>query len=876
MIVKNEAANIERCLRSVAPYIDSWVIVDTGSADDTKALITKFFRESEIPGEIFDSAFVNFEHTRNMALKLAKSSYPDADYLLLLDADMELVVEDQSFRERLSAPGYQVIQRAQSLTYWNTRLVKHGARYRGVTHEYIELEGTEKLEGIWFKDHADGSNRPNKFERDIVLLTDALKKEPDNARYWYYLAQSYRDSGRTADAVEAYARRAAMGGWEEEAWSAKLNQARCRKALHDHSGFVSAALHAYGMRPNRAEPLYDLAYHYRNTGRSAPAAMFAETGMNIPWPEDILFVEDFPYQFGCREEMSISGHYCAPLRGKGRDACDGLALDRHAPERVRDQARWNLFYYIRPLKDIAPSFQPLLSEFKPAEGWNALNPSVVNLTGTLFVLQRTVNYIRTDKADYEMPPDDPVIRTRNFLGTDHASPPEILPPCDLPDPLYGQVIGFEDARLFWWREAFWCSSTVRELNVVGHCEQVLARIGLDDTLSDWRVIGPEGPKRTEKNWMPLVDGDNLRFVYLCDPTRVIDERGVTVAETIPTIAADQFRGGSQAIPFDDGWLMIVHVVHHRPHDRVYHHRFVWLDADYVLRKTSHEFYLHHHGIEFVAGMAWHPDGPKLAISYGVKDRESWLATIDEDEVRGMLRDTPPRPEAVRNFSPLWSAAPDETNCVLQTSAKVDLAARAMSDAQLPLHPDWPKNWDTAIALYHAIATTLDDPNSPILDAGAASESAFLPGLARTGYTDLTGINLLFEQPETRGGVLYDHGDITRTKYKDEAFAFIACLSVIEHNVDVDKFLAESARLLKPGGHLFISFDYWRDPIDYSAWAKRGVHLHFFTPDEVREMVKTAADHKLIVTSEPSYDCQDRVVEHISLHYTFMNLLFRKA
>jgi hypothetical protein len=32
---------------------------------------------------------------------------------------------------------------------------------------------------------------------------------------------------------------------------------------------------------------------------------------------------------------------------------------------------------------------------------------------------------------------------------------------------------------------------------------------------------------------------------LCDPTRVLDQDGCTVAETTPSIAADHFRGGSQ-------------------------------------------------------------------------------------------------------------------------------------------------------------------------------------------------------------------------------------------------------------------------------------------------------------------------------------------
>ena len=136
-------------------------------------------------------------------------------------------MEDRDFRSRLEAPGYRLMQRTDpGLTYWNTRLAQRniGARYHGVTHEYLDVPGgVQELTGVWYKDHASGSNRVDKFERDIRLLSKALKKEPDNQRYWFYLAQSYRDAGRTAEAAKTYAKRAEMGGWDEEAWYARLS-----------------------------------------------------------------------------------------------------------------------------------------------------------------------------------------------------------------------------------------------------------------------------------------------------------------------------------------------------------------------------------------------------------------------------------------------------------------------------------------------------------------------------------------------------------------------------------------------------------------------------------------------------------------------------
>ncbi|HEX4572445.1 MAG TPA: glycosyl transferase, partial [Dongiaceae bacterium] len=213
MIVKNEMANLERCLSAVADHVACWVIGDTGSSDGTQKFITSFFARRRLPGELHRFPFHNFEQARNAALDCAAASKLSYDYLLLADADMELVVEDAGFRSRLEAAGYRLIQRTDSgFSYFNTRLTRRdsGARYHGVTHEYLDVPGgVEELRGVWYKDHATGANRVDKFERDIRLLTEALKQEPENHRYWFYLAQSYRDAGRTAEAVEAYAKRAA-------------------------------------------------------------------------------------------------------------------------------------------------------------------------------------------------------------------------------------------------------------------------------------------------------------------------------------------------------------------------------------------------------------------------------------------------------------------------------------------------------------------------------------------------------------------------------------------------------------------------------------------------------------------------------------------
>jgi tetratricopeptide (TPR) repeat protein len=658
MIVKNEMANLERCLTAAADHIACWVIGDTGSTDGTQDFICSFFAARNIPGELHSFPFHNFEQARNAALDLAYASPLPYDYLLFDDADMELVVEDRDFRDRLNAPSYSLLQRS-GISYWNTRLVHRsaGARYRGVTHEYIDVPGdNEHLHGVWYKDYASGSNRAAKFERDIRLLEEGIEREPDNHRHWFYLAQSYRDAGQTAKAAEIYSKRAAMGGWDEEAWYARLQEARCLRNLGDDGGFLRQSLGAFNQRPWRAEPLYDLARYYRERGMNDASVLFSEQGLTLQRPQsDKLFIEDFVYTTGLQEEYSIAANYSRdPTRkDRGFAACNSLALNREVSSRSRELARWNLFYYLKPAQEMMPSFSARQVPFVPPYGYHPLNPSVTQHGNEIVLLQRAVNFTLAADGIYQTPNNAP-IHTRSFLlvlDLDFAvkSSREIFPPENMPPPAFKDVQGFEDARLFVRADNLWCIACVRELTLEGWCGQVLMRI--DDSspnlcrFVDWHLLRPPGPRRHEKNWMPWVDGNAPRFVYACDPTRLVDDHACTLEEYTPPIAAEEFRGGTQVTNFDGRWLALIHEVSERDKLRYYQHRFVEFDFASRLRRVSRPFYFMKKGVELAAGLARHPDGKHLMISYGVADRESWIATVEAGEVRRLLEDAQHLPSA---------------------------------------------------------------------------------------------------------------------------------------------------------------------------------------------------------------------------------------
>jgi len=74
MIVRNEAHVIGETLDSVAPYIGSWVILDTGSDDGTQGLARRHTARLGIPGKLHERPWQNFGHNRNEALTLAQGA----------------------------------------------------------------------------------------------------------------------------------------------------------------------------------------------------------------------------------------------------------------------------------------------------------------------------------------------------------------------------------------------------------------------------------------------------------------------------------------------------------------------------------------------------------------------------------------------------------------------------------------------------------------------------------------------------------------------------------------------------------------------------------------------------------------------------------
>jgi glycosyltransferase involved in cell wall biosynthesis/predicted GH43/DUF377 family glycosyl hydrolase len=628
-IVKNEAAIIERCVNSLLPHIDGAVVVDTGSTDNTVDLLQEMFVRAGKPLEIHQAPFVNFEQARNEALKRARESqHIEWDYLLLADADMELKVDKTPWLNGEKGLSYDIRQRGGSLGYYNRRLVSRAATgwYVGCTHEYLDVPTAGAIDAVEFIDHADGANRPDKLQRDVALLEKALATETRAGliqRYHFYLAGSYYDLGEFGHAAEHYRRRVALGGFEEEAWYAQFRYALCLRRLRDTSGFVEQMLVAYQRRPHRGESLYELANFFREHGENAISLLYSIPGMALPLPkQELLFVNEWVYKYGFKEEFAICAYYSPAHRKQGGKVCDDLVLQGS------HQARSNQYWYLEPL-----------------DGWVAMNPSIINENDELKVLVRMVNYTITPEGQYEIRDTTGTanstnpIHTRNYFATlddelKIVAIHELQMPSEWPEPKYPLVIGFEDSRIFEHGERFWTISTVRELNEQGLCQQVLTPLDGNSYSNDWIVFESDRGEH-EKNWMPWPRRGPMQFVYRLGSLIGLEGHG---AYHRPEFDPSRISGGSQVIDVGNCFLALVHEANFIPGrpNRFYQHRFVAFDEDGKVLRISRPFYFHDRQIEFAAGLAYIPEKRQLVASYGIRDCEAWLATMDVDEVMGFI------------------------------------------------------------------------------------------------------------------------------------------------------------------------------------------------------------------------------------------------
>jgi len=651
MIVKNESAIIIRLLQSVIDYIDTFCICDTGSEDNTIALIQYFFKEHNKTGVLFEEPFQDFGYNRSLALEKC-CQMQNVDYILLLDADMKLFIHPSVTpihlkKHLLKSDSFYILQGNPQFQYKNIRIVKKHAslHYWGVTHEYIVLpkEYTSKTlekDQVFINDIGDGGSKQNKYTRDIALLKKGLEKHVNHPRYLFYLANSYRNSGMLNEAIENYEKRVQAGGWIEEVWYSYYCMGNCFQEQNKISHAIQSWLNAYNAFPNRIENLYKIVHIYRNTQKYKLALLFYDIAKKTleKYPRiTYLFMENDIYDYKLDYEYSIIAYYVQENKPKLCNKIMNLLHYPYMPTSIGQNILSNYKFYVsKIIKNETQTFDTLFQAFRDAilpnhDGFFHSTPSFTKINDTTYALNvRYVNYHIDIQGNYhtkdhiisknlvsiiEYKTQSWKITSQNWLDYNTCH-----------DDFY---VGLEDVRLFSndqdpFFPCYTCNRGIVHRNIV--VEKGKMDISLGKTRESV-LLNHISKKSVEKNWV-FLGNQQREIVYSYFPLSIGVIEDELFRETFqhPTPRFfENMRGSCHGIVIENEIWLLCHYVSHESR-RHYYHCFLVLETT-TRRPLKHSifFTFEKSPVEYCLGALY--EKKEFLFGYSILDKTTQFISI---------------------------------------------------------------------------------------------------------------------------------------------------------------------------------------------------------------------------------------------------------
>jgi tetratricopeptide (TPR) repeat protein len=665
MIVKNESKIIFRLFDSVLPIIDCYCICDTGSSDNTVSFIKEYFKNKGIPGKIVHEPFKNFCHNRNFALK---SCVGMSDYILLLDADMILEVKNFDKSILSTADSFHILQGNDSFYYQNLRIIKNNGLYSycGVTHEYINIPDKSTIQGfeknkLFIRDIGDGGSKQNKFERDISLLLDGIKEEPNNVRYYFYLANSYHDSGRFGEAINIYKKRIELGGWKEEVWYSYYRIGLCYKNMNKIDEAIKNWLEGFEYYPERLEGLYEIIKHYRIISKPKLANLFYQQAIKIINQADdrtkYLFLHDEVYTSKLYYEYTVFCSYLG-IKNINEEAVKVFNNSFDEPEVI------NLLSNMKFYKDNLISLSTIIVD---NQNTNNINGEDILLTSSSSCLIpnkkndgyimniRFVNYNITENGSY-LNCDKHIITVNRYveLDKDFNALSNKWENIQFDNRRY---IGIEDIRIFNDVETgklLFIGTGFHKDNKIGIVNGIydLDNFTLEYTeiKSDFSDVG------CEKNWVFVDYNDSTHVIYNWHPLQICkmnkSKKVLSLVEKreMPKIFSrvrgstcgfkyrknlDKTHNGNILIDITEEEIWFVtHIVSYES-PRHYYHIIVVFDKNMNLLRYSAPFKFEGEPIEYCLSILVEDD--RVLMNYSTWDRTTRIGVYDKKYIDSIVK-----------------------------------------------------------------------------------------------------------------------------------------------------------------------------------------------------------------------------------------------
>jgi tetratricopeptide (TPR) repeat protein len=632
LMIKNESKIIERCIANALEHVDAISILDTGSTDNTIEVCTNVLSLCGKPFVINVELFKNFGYNRSIsflkAQELCKKLEWEADstYCLTVDADM-VIKPSPAFKSfSMTMDGYMVNQVNGSLKYYNMRFLKCSYPWKclGRTHEcWDDDKNFSKIpyEIFYIDDKNDGGCKADKYERDIRLLTEDIQENPQNARSYFYLGQSFNCISKFDEAIEMYKKRIALEGWREEVWYSHYQISKCYEQLGDIELMECWSIKAFKYYPNRSEPLYYLTKYFRETNQHHKAYHYYLKGKNIPYPkDDLLFIEDNVYKGLFQYENTILVCY-VNIATKQDSLLDVVTYINKNYNHYVNNVWDNSKFYLEPLIGNTYKAQYSRFMFKDCAEYNASSPCIIPYSDEdpdkRFLLNiRYINYLIID-GKYTIKSADQNIKTINgyvFLNAAYQPTNDIVFINDEYRKYPSEIQGLEDIRLFVHQNKI--KFTASSKNIVNDGRIVIAcgDYNLDtNKLDNVCVLDTPDKLSCEKNWVYVspsslekTKGGRMSFVYDWYPLKigtVNDNNVLDIHTTYETPSFfSRFRGSSPIVEYNKKLWCVVHMVCSIRNTRGYSHAVVQLNLDTAKpEQFTLPFYFRQHKIEYCMG-----------------------------------------------------------------------------------------------------------------------------------------------------------------------------------------------------------------------------------------------------------------------------------
>lgn len=289
MIVKNEQDVIGNCLESVKDVVDEINIVDTGSTDRTREIVSRY------TDRIFDFKWIDdFAAARNFSFDQATK-----EYILWLDADDVMLAEDveklRQLKETLSPEvgcvtflyNYAQDETGKpALIFRRERLVRRDRSFRwvGFIHEYIGGERSEQFDADITVTHKRVHGNP---DRNLDIYKKKLAEGvPFSNRDTYYYGKELYYHALHEEAITVLGRLLDVPIWVEEKIDIICKMADCYRALGKNSLTKKILLRAFEEATPRGEVIYRLGQICEDMGNYQEAIYWYDSVQGTQMPQD--------------------------------------------------------------------------------------------------------------------------------------------------------------------------------------------------------------------------------------------------------------------------------------------------------------------------------------------------------------------------------------------------------------------------------------------------------------------------------------------------------------------------------------------------------------------------------------------------------------